>query len=159
MKRLTMPFTAAFIAFSWTYSYGYLMEKMTYRDLFQQAELVVIATPVRSMNARIELPVDQPQDIKRHIASVKTEFEVAYVLKGELQEKTLSLLHLKTTVPQARTSLGSIGACFIDFEEKRNKGSPYVLFVKKFDDEHVIPAWNLMEGSRAIISVRKNGDL
>ena len=167
MKNLTVFVTAALLLGSPTPSSGYLMAKLTYEDLFKRADIVVIATPLKSMESKTELAVDQPEKVKKQIVTIDTEFKVAYTLKGELEGDTFHLLHLnKKPSPPRRPedppkimSFGAVGTFFVHFEEKGNKGKSYMLFLKRNDAGYLIPAWNVMEGSRAIIPVRKDGAL
>ena len=138
---------------------AYEMAPLTYKELFDDSDLVVIATPVRTIASGALLKVDQPPGIQKIITTVDTEFKVALVLKGDLDDETLHLLHLSRTDHQEVGVFGAPGTFFIDFEAEKNKKQSYILFMKKHDDDTFVPAWRLMEGSRAIIAVPRDGDL
>ena len=75
-------------------SSAYLMASQTYSNLFERADVVVIATPVSTQKSAVQLEVDQPEEIKKLVTTVSTRFKVAYVLKGQLDGTTFSYLHL-----------------------------------------------------------------
>lgn len=139
---------------------AYLMRPIKYEELFESADLVVIATPLESKKSDDQLNVDQPEKVRTIITTIDTKFEVAYVLKGELKEGTFHFLHLKRKGPKPKGMIfGAVGTFFVDFGSEENKKKSFILFMKKHGKENYKPAWNPMEGSRAIIPVPKDGRL
>ena len=139
---------------------AYLMATQTYSNMFERADVVLIATPISTQESAVQLEVDQPEEIKKLVTTVCTQFKVAYVLKGQLDGTTFSYLHLnrKDRKPFSG-SFGAVGTFFIDFEVKENKNKSFILFMTKRKDGSFCPAWNFMEGSRSIIPVEKDGEL
>jgi len=140
-------------------AYGYEMIPMKYRALFERADCVVIATPLNTREVEKLLEVDQPQAVKDLLVTVDTEFEMAYVVKGELKSKTFHLLHLNRKDGKRIHEFGAVGTFFLDFEAKENKRRSFILFLKRRGKDSFILAWPPMEGSRAIIAVPKDGSL
>jgi len=138
---------------------GYSMAPLKYRELFQRADCVVIATPLKTKEAEKPLEVDRPQQIRTLLVTVDTEFEVAYVLKGDLKAKTFHLLHLNRKDRKQVGEFGAVGTFFLDFEAKESKKRSFILFLKRHGRDSFTLAWPLMQGSRAIIPVRKDGSL
>lgn len=141
---------------------AYRMATQTYSNMFERADVVVIATPIATQDSEVELKlkVDQSKQVTDLIMTVDTEFKVAYTLKGKLDANTFHFLHLnrKDKKPFAGR-FGSVGTFFVDFETKENKRKSFILFITKRKDGTYCPAWRPMEGSRAIIPVTKDGDL
>jgi len=138
------------------------MAMQSYSNMFERADVVVIATPLATQKSKAELTleVEQPKSVTDLITTVDTKFQIAYVLKGTVDTNTIRLLHLnrkdKNLVPGP---FGAVGTFFVDFETKENKRQSFLLFMKKRKDGTYCPAWRPMEGSRAIIAVKKDGDL
>ena len=162
------------LASSSTVVSAYPMSQETYSNMFAQADVVVIATPITTQQSKIDLKLEleQPKYITDTIMTVDTKFEVAYVLKGTLETNTFHFLHLnlKKKQPSGIRLFGAVGTFLVDFESKENqrpgefmrkgnKQNSFILFMKKRKDGTFCPAWRPMEGSRAIIPVRKNGEL
>ncbi|NQV35611.1 MAG: hypothetical protein HQ515_23150 [Phycisphaeraceae bacterium] len=139
---------------------------MKYEDLFKQADVVVIATPLDSVESDeiLRADLDQalfpiPEKVRRITRTVATKFKIAFVLKGKLKRKTFHFLHLKRTDGKRAPGVGSIGTFFVDFATKDNQKKSFILFMKKLEKDKYRPAWNPLEGSRAIIPVQKEGTL
>jgi hypothetical protein len=141
-------------------SQAYLMQKLKYEDLFAQADYVVIATPIKSHESTIQLEVGQPNKVKQLITTIDTVFEIGYIIKGSFKNNKFHLLHLNRK-DRNHTALpfGAVGTFFIDFKSEKHKNKSFILFLKKDKMGNFIPAWNIMEGSRAIISIPKDGFL
>lgn len=140
---------------------GYLMAMQTYEAMFERADVVVIATPMATRKSKTDLEFDQPETVSKLIKTIDTKFKVAFVLKGKMEGATFHFLHLsrkdgKSMVPGP---FGAVGTFFVDFETEANKRKSFILFMKKREDGTYCPAWNPMEGSRAIIAVPKDGEL
>ena len=141
---------------------AYIMAKLTYEELFERAEIVVIATPVSTHDSSValELKVKQSKEITDLIKTVDTKFQVGHVLKGKLESKVVRLLHLSLKGKKPKIMVfGSVGTFFWDFDSKNNKNKSYILFMIRQGDRKFIPAWRPMEGGRAIIQVSKDGQL
>lgn len=142
---------------------AYLMAPKTYSDMFELADVVVIATPVSTQKSDTDLllEVDQPRSVTDLAITVETKFQIAYVLKGDMDTNTIRFLHLnlKEKIENAGIRFGAVGTFFVDFEAESNKRQSFILFMKKRDDGTYCPAWRLIEGSRAIIAVKKDGRL
>jgi len=141
---------------------AYEMAALTYSELFERADVVVIATPIATQDSKVELEleVDQPKQVTDLIMTVRTKFKVAQILKGKLDGKSFDFLHLNRKDRKDIPGMfGAVGTFFVDFGFKRNKSKSFMLFMKKRKDGTYCPAWRPMEGSRAIISVPKDGDL
>ncbi len=142
---------------------AYLMSMLTYSDMFDGADVVVIATPLSTQisEAELTLEVDQPKSVTDLVSTVDTQFQVAYVLKGALDTNTFHFLHLnlKEKRNPGVMAFGAVGSFFVDFEPKENMRQSFILFMKKRKDGMFYPAWRPMEGSRAIIAVKRDGTL
>jgi len=146
-----------------TPAHAYLMAMQSYNDMFERADVVVIATPLSTQesNAESALEVDQPKSVTDLIKTVDTRFQVAYVLKGSLDANTFHFLHLSLKEKRKSGAMifGEVGTFFLDFESKWSKKRSFILFMKKREDGTYSPAWRPIEGSRAIIAVEKEGEL
>ena len=139
---------------------AYLMQMQTYSNMFERADVVVIATAVATEESEENLNVDQPEQVTDLITTVDTEFKVAYVLKGKMDSSTFHFLHLNRKDGNPVPGIfGAVGTFFVDFNSKENKNHSFILFMNKREDGTYCPAWNPMEGSRAIIAVPKDGEL
>ena len=142
---------------------AYEMAPQTYSNMFKRADVVVIATPLSTQKskARLMLEVSQPKSVTDLITTVDTKFQIAHVLKGSLNTNTLHLLHLnlKEKKGPAVMLFGAVGTFFVEFETKESKRQSFILFMKRMKDGTYCPAWRPMEGSRAIIAVKKDGEL
>ncbi len=148
-----------------TPSQAYIMTWMNYEELFKRSDVVVIATPVESGETDEMLKLgcglfpSSSKKVRKITGTINTKFKVAYVLKGKLKAKTFHFLHLKRTDGKRGPGFGSVGTFFVDFETKENKKKSFILFMKKYGKDKYQPAWNPVEGSRAIIPVPKDGEL
>lgn len=149
----------ALLSFSAIPSHAYLMQILKYEDLFKKADYVVIATPTKSQESTTQLEGDQPENVKELITTIDTEFEIGYVLKGTLETNKFHLLHLNRKDRNLVHFFGAIGTFFIDFDSEQFKNNSFILFIKKDKLGNLIPAWNILEGSRAIIPIPKDGSL
>jgi hypothetical protein len=140
---------------------AYLMQILSYSDLFELADVVVIATPVETKNASVELPleVEQPKDVTDLIKTVETKFEVGLSLKGKLPKPTFRLLHLNRKDGKTALMFGEVGTFFIDFHTEHNKHQSFLLFMKRTKEGMLCPAWRPMEGTRAIMPIKKDKTL
>jgi hypothetical protein len=139
---------------------AYLMQMQTYKIMFERADVAVIATPISTLDSKAQLKVDQPKPVLDQIKTVDTEFKVAYVLKGKLESATFHFLHLNLKDGQpGAMAFGMVGTFFVDFESKENKSKSFILFMTKQKDGTYCPAWEPMEGSRAMIAIQKDGEL
>lgn len=139
---------------------AYLMATLTYSNMFERADVVVIATPISTQESEVQLEIDQPEEIKTLVTTVSTQFKVAYLLKGQLDGTTFNYLHLNRKDRKPFSGMfGAVGTFFIEFEDKESKNKSFILFMTKRKDGSFCPAWDFMEGSRAIIPVQQDGDL
>ncbi len=159
-KLFQILVVTALVSFYAVPSHAYLMQMLKYEDLFEKAGYVVIATPIKSQQSTIHLKVDQPEEVQELITTIDTEFEIGYVLKGSLKTNKFHLLHLNRK-DRNHTALifGAVGTFFIDFGSEQYKNNSFILFIKKDEMGNFIPAWHIMEGSRAIIPIPKDGSL
>jgi len=124
-------------------SYAYIMQKMGYKDFFERANTVVIATPIESVVSTRQLTVSQPDEVQELIETIDTVFEVAQVLKGDLKSGTFHFLHLnRKNRDMGVFRFGAVGTFFIDFNDEKNKEKSYILFMDKLEDGSFRPAWN-----------------
>ena len=141
---------------------AYIMAMQSYSNMFERADVVAIATPLSTQKSKTELTleVEQPKSVTDLITTVDTKFKIAYVLKGTVDTNTIRFLHLNRKDKNIlRGSFGAVGTFFVDFETKENKSQSFILFMKKRKDGTYCPAWSPMEGSRAIIAVKKDAEL
>ncbi|WFB34512.1 hypothetical protein P3T73_10100 [Kiritimatiellota bacterium B12222] len=162
MQKLTVITSVLVCLMAQGTALAYLMAPQTYSNMFELADVVVIATPLSTQNsgADLLLEVDQPQEVKDLMITVETKFQIAYVLKGELDAKAIRFFHLNLKDKNEKPlRFGAVGTFFMDFEDDRYRKKSFILFLKKREDGTYSPAWRLMEGSRAIIAVEKDGRL
>ena len=152
---------------------AYLMSMQTYSNMFERADIVVIATPIATRNSKtqLKLEAERPKQVTDLIKTVDTEFKLAYTLKGTLNANTFHFLHLnRRDTTSLSGPFGAVGTFFVDFESKDgqpsgeftrkgNSQNSFILFMKRRKDGTFCPAWRPMEGSRAIIPLRKDGEL
>jgi len=76
-------------------AFARLVENWSYDRLFKEAELIVIAQPIKSENC-IDRFSDNPWKVE--FLGVNTTFRIDHVLKGKHEEAELTVLHFKTNV-------------------------------------------------------------
>ena len=138
---------------------AYVMAELTYKELFDRSDVVVIATAISTKNSTANLKIEpkQAKELTDQIKTVETKFRIAYTLKGKVNSEEIEFLHLNTIEKKDFVGVfGALGTFFVDFNSKHAKRHSYMLFMKKGKDGKYSPAWNSMEGSRAMIAVRKD---
>ena len=140
---------------------AYIMQELTYAELFELADVVVIATPIETKDSSASLPLEfeQPRNITDQIKTVETKFALSFVLKGKLDSTTFRLLHLNRKDKRGAFLFGQIGTFFVDFHHENFTRNSFLLFMKKRKDGKYAPGWRPMEGSRAIIPIKKDKTL
>lgn len=115
-----------------------ILENWPYEKLFEQADLIVIATP-----GKTEATDDAPPEHhwKLEFVGQNTTFAVVHATKGKLEEKTIKVLHykfgeLKKGVDPSSFAARIIkdGPLFVAFPEKAEERKEYLLFLKKRKD-------------------------
>ncbi|GAB5560820.1 MAG: hypothetical protein SynsKO_24670 [Synoicihabitans sp.] len=137
---------------------AYIMRELTYAELFERADVVVIATPVETTDSSIvlKLQIEQSNESTDLIKTVETKFELAVLLKGTLDATTFRFLHLSRKDERRVLVFGSVGSFFVDFHPEQETQNSYLLFMTRGKDGTFYPAWRPMEGSRAIIPIMRD---
>lgn len=75
-------------------AFGRLMKSWSYQEMFDQADLVVVAKPVSTTDTaeKAVLP-DVAPDV--HVMGVETKFEIKLVMKGDKDVRALTLHHYR----------------------------------------------------------------
>ncbi len=108
----------------------------------------------------LQLNPSQPKLVTDLIETVETEFAVNRILKGKLSTKTFPYLHLNRKDKKHHIgAFGAVGTFFVDFEAKENRSKSFIVFLSKRTDGKYQASWRPMEGSRAIISIPRDGSL
>lgn len=161
MRNLIAGTTFLVVLMSVIPANAYLMQILTYSNLFERADVVAIATPVETKDSLVplKLEVDQPKDVTDLIKTVSTQFKVSLLLKGKVTGDSFRLLHLNRKGKHESMMFGDVGTFFIDFDAEHNKQNSFLLFMKSRKDGTFCPAWRPMEGSRAIMPIKKDTTL
>jgi len=87
------------------------MRSWTYQELYDQADLVVIAKPISTQDAseKAVLPNISP-DV--HVVGLSTEFAISVVMKGDKSLKKCVLHHYRLTNPKEMRNNGPMLASF-----------------------------------------------
>ncbi len=114
-------------------AFGRLMKNWSYQEMFDQADLVVVAKPVSTADTaeRAILPNITP-DV--HVVGVETKFEIRLVMKGGKDIRTLTLHHYRLDDPKTAMMNGPELAVF-----DRDDYHKYLLFLKKEADGRYAP--------------------
>jgi hypothetical protein len=112
-----------------------LMEAATYQEMFDKADLVVIAKPVSTKGTSEHTTLPGWHSI--HVVGVNTEFETELVLKGKKDVKNLVLHHYKIDDVAERLPI-SDGPTLASFNPKEH--NKYLLFLIKQPDGKYAPA-------------------
>src|SRR5436190_11682875 len=110
-----------------------LMRTWTYRELYDQADVVVIAKPTATQDTeeRATLPNIAP-DV--HVVGLSTEFEISVVMKGEKDLKKTTLHHYRLVDPKQMLLNGPMLASF-----EPNQQTRYLLFLHREADGRYSP--------------------
>lgn len=110
-----------------------LMRTWTYQELFDQADLVVIAKPVamQDTSEQAVLPNIAP-DV--HVVGLSTGFDVRAVMKGDKSIKKFVLHHYRLANPK---ELMMNGPCLASFDPKEY--SRFLLFLHRESDGRYSP--------------------
>jgi hypothetical protein len=120
-----------------------LMRSWTYQDLYDQADLVVIAKPLSTQDTSEQavLPNIAP-DV--HVVGLSTDLDIRLVMKGDKILKKLVLHHYRLANPEIRMMNGPYLAAF---DPKAN--TSFLLFLHRESDGRyspvsgqVDPAWS-----------------
>ena len=110
-----------------------IMRSWSYQELFDQADLVVIAKPISSQDTTEQalLPNIAPD---MHVIGLSTEFDLSVVMKGDKSLKKLFLHHYRLTNPK---QLMMNGPSLASFDTKQY--SRYLLFLHREADGRYSP--------------------
>jgi hypothetical protein len=130
MKTLTAIFlilTTAFLA------QARLMRTWSYQELYDQADLVIIAKPVSTKETaeKATLPNIAP-DV--HVVGLSTEFEISLVVKGDKSVKKATLHHYRLADPK---QLMMNGPSLASFDPKQH--TRFLLFLRRETDGRYSP--------------------
>jgi len=129
--------------------YSYVLGPITYRQLYERSDLVVIAKPLKTIESNAEPDLGANEKLRADINVVETDFEVLLVLKGTHKHKELTFINLQTKSGKPSSMFGGLGTFFFDFHAKRFGKSSYLLFLKSDGKGRYLPAWHIMEWCRA----------
>jgi len=152
MKKFTiclLILTTALLA------HGRLVKRWSYKELYDQADLVVIAQHISTTNTteRAVLPNILP-DI--HVIGLSSEFDIEVVMKGEGISKTLTLHHYKL-VPLPPNTILENGPNLASFFNG-NENTRYLLFLHRESDGRYAPVSGQTDPARVSI-LRLDGDI
>jgi hypothetical protein len=112
-----------------------LMEAATYQEMFDKADLVVIAKSVRTKDTSERTTLPGWDSI--HVVGVNTQFETELVLKGDKDVKNFVLHHYR--IDEVAEPLPIIsGPTLASFDPKEH--NKYLLFLIKQPDGKYAPA-------------------
>ena len=124
-----------------------MMKAWTYQEIFDQADLVVIAHPGATKDAPEKSPPPDRLPMGGVVAQ-ETEFNIGLVTKGDKNLKQLVLHHYRLSKPEEPIINGPN---FVSFNPKRHQS--YLLFLKKEADGRYAPVCGQYEP--ALFSVLK----
>ena len=109
------------------------MRSWTYQELYDQADLVVIAKPISTQDAseKAVLPNISP-DV--HVVGLSTEFAISVVMKGDKRLKECVLHHYRLTNPKEMMINGPMLASFDPKQHTR-----FLLFLHREADGRYAP--------------------
>lgn len=110
-----------------------LMKNWSYKELYDQSDLVVIAKSISNQDTgeKAKLPNISP-DV--HVFGVSTEFDVSLVMKGDKSVKKVTLHHYRLADPKQLMINGPSLATFDPTQHTR-----YLLFLHRDDDGRYSP--------------------
>lgn len=111
-----------------------LMEASTYQEMFDKADLVVIAKPLSTSDTKERSKLPGVGDVIPLIG-INTEFETRVVLKGDKKVRKFVLHHYKLAEPEVRIVNGPD---LVAFDLKSRKS--FLLFLIKEADGRYAPA-------------------
>jgi len=109
------------------------MRSWSYQELYDQADLVVIAKPISTQDTTeaAVLPNIAP-DV--HVVGLSTEFEISVVMKGDKSLKKCVLHHYRLANPKELMMNGPMLAAFDPKQYTR-----YLIFLHREDDGRYSP--------------------
>jgi hypothetical protein len=145
MKRQQSLFILVLLLFSGLFqSHARLMSVLTYQQLFDRSDLVVIATPVsKTMDTaeKTSLPnvyLLEPEGTKHQVRAtgVETSFHVCLVLKGSKDIKQLVLHHYRQDPPNKNVLNGPM---LVSFDPQDQAKYSYIMFLVREEDGRYAP--------------------
>jgi len=135
----------------------YVLGPITYKQLFDSADLVVIAKPLKTRESNAKPDLGANEMLRADINVVETDFQVLLVLKGRHKHKELTFINLQTKSGKRSPMFGGLGTFFLDFHAERLEKSSFMLFLKSDGEGRFLPAWHIMEWCRATIRLPAEG--
>ena len=147
MKKIVVCLLLLFAADS---GFGRKIPFGSYRDMYEQADLVVIAKPLATRDTSEVGKV--PRLSTCDVVGLSTDFEALVVMKGNSALNTFVLHHYREEGGRAPN-----GPCFVSFTydptDPMHSGGRYLLFLKKEADGRYAPVAGQMDP--ALFSVLK----
>jgi hypothetical protein len=129
-----------------------LLPALTYQDLFEKSDFVVIANPTAQTQDTSENSILRGTEEK--IIGVETKFETQAVLKGAKQPRFV--LHHYRLVPSNVALVD--GPAFISFDPK-HAASAYILFLVREKDGRFAPTAGQMDLDLSVQEMRSPGEI
>jgi hypothetical protein len=127
---------------------AHLMYAWSYQELFDKADIVVIAKPTSTQDTKERTKFPQPGDVIP-IIGVDTKCEIRVVLKGKKSLRSFVLHHYRLAEPDISVANGPPALLAFD----TRKPSPYLMFLVRERDGRYAPASG--QDDPALLSVFK----
>ena len=113
-----------------------IMSGWLYKDLYEQADLVIIAKPVstQATTEKTTLPNIAP-DI--HVVGLSTEVEISVVMKGDKNLKKATLHHYRLADPDNPYVLPGVDPALVTFDPKQK--TQFLMFLRLEKDGRYAP--------------------
>jgi len=115
-------------------AFGRIRPVWTYEQIYRDADLVVIAKPVSSMQLEEKTSLPNISPITP-VVGIETQLEVRLVLKGEPMTKTVALHHYALQKPSDARHRGAPE--LVSFDPKQP--ARYLMFLKREAKDRYVP--------------------
>jgi hypothetical protein len=127
-----------------------IIESLSYPDLFDKADLVVIAKVISTQDTTERAQII---GLPGQFVGLSTEFEIRVVMKGDKNMKECVLHHYRLLNPKQRIKAGPMLACFDPKQRTR-----FLLFLRREADGRYSPVSGQVDPASCSIQPLKGDD-
>ena len=114
------------------------MTAWSYQDLYDKADLVIIAKPISTQDTSEKTILRENISPGVPVVGVSTEFEISVVMKGDKNLKKATLHHYRFAYPEDKWKIGN-GPNFVSFDPKQQQYTRFLLFLHLESDGRYSP--------------------
>lgn len=142
-----------------------LRKNWTYKDLNKESDIIIIATPIKTVDLREDGNLLKERGLDIEICKLSTTFSVKASIKGVVEpESEITIIHYKVKKVNELVVEGSPN--YVEFrfntisltkgKEKKIVPAPdYLLYLKKHKDGHYVPVSGDYDSSNSVFEVTK----